>query len=142
MKKTFKKFLVFIYLAFSCLSLSSCSVGMLGNFYFRLDGVVRQTLHFNVFNKAILTTFYYEDGEMTSSNELTVEWQHTSKIQRDNQGENILDENGKVVRDEVVNLTYYEDDKKIVIQFFIIGDTLLEYRNNNEFKMHREFTRK
>ncbi|MCH5172303.1 MAG: hypothetical protein J1F31_05710 [Erysipelotrichales bacterium] len=141
MKKNIKKALIFVYLLFSCTTLSSCSVGMLGDYYFKIDGVVQQKIHFNVFNRATLTTYYYENGKVSSITTLNTNWQHTSQRQKDENGSHIVDETDNLIRKEAVNLTYYENDIKRVIQFYLVDDVLIDYHFNKEFQVYREFTR-
>lgn len=142
MKKFILKLFMLIILLLGSFSLSSCSVGMLGDFYFIQDNKIQQQISFKITNNAILTTNKYDDnGAIISANSIKTKWQRASVVKTDEENNPIVDENGSYIYSETINLTYYENDVKRVIQFHLLNGTLIDYYYNREYKTYRKFER-
>lgn len=137
-----KNILVLLTVLSFLFSLTACSNGTLGYFYFSIDGVVQQSIKFDIFNRATLTTFYYENNEVVSSNKLKTNWQRCAAVKKDEDGNLVYDENGLLQYDETINLLYYEGEIKRVIQFHAIDNVLIDYYFNQQYQTYREFSRR
>lgn len=143
MKKFVLKLFMLIILLLGSFSLSSCSVGMLGDFYFVQDNKIQQQITFKITNDAILKTNKYdEDGTIISTNILKTKWQRASVVKVDEENKPIIDEAGNRIYNETINLTYYENDVKRVIQFHLLNGTLIDYYYNREYNTYRKFERR
>lgn len=142
MKKFILKLFMLIILLLGSFSLSSCSIGMLGDFYFIQDNKIQQQISFKITNNAILTTNKYDDnGVIISANSIKTKWQRASVVKTDEENNPIIDENGSYIYNETINLTYYENDIKKVIQFHLSNGILIDYYYNREYKTYRKFER-
>lgn len=141
-KKFIGKIITITLLIASLFSLTSCSIGMLGDFYFVQDNKIKQQITFKVTNVAILTTNRYDGDIIISTEALKTKWQRASVLQKNENGEPIIDLNGNYVYDETINLLYYDNDVKHVIQFHLVDGTLIDYYFNSEFNTYRQFERR
>ncbi len=122
------------------ISLELFQVGTLGDYYFINNDQIVQKLHLSITNEATLTTYSSENA--TIVNTLKTEWQHAVTFMRDEYKNPIYDENGHNVKEDMINLTYYEDGHKKVIQFIYKDGTLVDLYKNSEFNMYRTFIKK
>ena len=142
MKRKNIRFFLLIAISFICLSfLSSCSVGFLGTYYFKIEGITYQTIHFDIFNTATLTTMVYENNELISKNRIKGKWERFTQAKKDSENNTIRDDNGNVVYNDSVYFTYYEANVKKSVQFHYEDDTLVDVFYNKEFETYREFRR-
>ena len=142
-KKVILKIMALLILSLSVFSLSSCSIGMLGDFYFIQNDKVQQQITFKVTNIAIMKTNNYDNnGNIVSIDILKTKWQRASVLQVDEEKKPIIDENGYYIYKETINLTYYENDIKKVIQFRLINGTLVDYYYNKDYNTFRKFERR
>ena len=122
--------------------MTSCSQGTLGYFYFSINDVVQQSIKFDIFNNAILTTYYYENNVVVNETKLKTNWQRCAAIKKDSEDKNVYDENGNLVYIETINLLYYEGEIKRVIQFYVVDNVLIDYYFNQQYQTYREFSRR
>ncbi len=123
----------------SCLifSLDIFQMGTLGDYYFVLDGKVTQKLHLSITNRATLTT--YAENEMTIINVITANWQHAVTFIRDEYKNPLYDEEGHNITENMINLIYYDNGQKRVIQFVYRDCTLTDLYKNSDFELYRTF---
>ena len=137
-----RKILLLIAIAFLCLSFfSSCSIGFLGTYYFEMEGLTYQTISFDIFNNAVLTTMIYENNELIGKTKLKLKWQRYTQPKKDSENNIIHDEKGNIVYEDSVYFIYYVEDNKRVTQFHYINNALVEVNYNIEFKTYRVFRR-
>ena len=114
-------------------------IGMLGNYVFIVDEKVVQRIHLSIINKAKITTYSQEDS--TIINVLETDWQHAVVFARDEYKNPIYDENGHNIKEEMINLTYYVDKKKHVIQFIYENKKMTDLYMNSDYGVYRPFVK-
>ena len=143
MKRSNWNIIILLILFVSSFSLSSCSVGILGDYYFVQDNRIQQQLTLNINNKAILkTNKYNENGDIVATDIFKTNWQRFVSTKIDDNGSQIIDENGNKKYTEDIKLLYYENGTNKEIQFHIIGNMLVDYYYNSQYKTFRKFERK
>ncbi len=141
MKQNKFKILVLLAIFFICFSLSSCSMSFLGTYYFKIDGITYQTINFDIFNNATLTTMVYENSELVAENKLKGKWQRLTQVKKDSENSTIRDESGQIIYSNSVYFTYYDSNVKKSVQFFYENNTLIDAFYNKDYETYREFRR-
>lgn len=144
MKKNMSLLIIFLLMITLSFSLSSCSAGVLGDFYFIQDNKIQQKLTLSITNEAFLiTNIYDENDNFIGTDIFKSKWQRFVSAETDENGTQIIDENGKKQYKEDIKLLYYDENNTFrEIRFRLINDTLIDCYFNTTYKTFRKFERR